>query len=384
VAQPIDRRTFLRRGSRTLGGAAALGVLGPAVLDACSSSSSSSASSSSASAGATATTAAGSSAAPTTAAAAANFGSLDFQLPWVKNVESAGEYIADSKGYFTAAGFSSVNLIAGGPNATPQETVVQTKRALIAVSSLDATSAAISKGANLICIGAQYQKNPFCIMSPAAKPIKTPQDMIGKKIGVQAPNDSIWTAFLQANSIDPSKVTKVPVSFDPTPLTQGTVDAWFSFITNEPIALKQKNFDTVTFLLADFNYPEVGNAYIVRTDSLQSDRAKVLAAMAADIKGWLESLGNHQEGADLAANKYGQGLDATEQALESAAQNLLITAGSASTNGIFYVAPADQAANVKTLGLGGTTVTTDKLFDMTLLDDLFKAHPELKTIPAAG
>ena len=63
------------------------------------------------------------------------------------------------------------------------------------------------------------------IMSLANKPLKTPQDMIGKKIGVQATNESVWDAFLAANSIDPSKIDKVPVQFDPTPLTTGTLQA---------------------------------------------------------------------------------------------------------------------------------------------------------------
>ena len=40
-------------------------------------------------------------------------GELNLQLSWIKNAEFAGEYMADSKGYYTDAGFSSVNLVAG-------------------------------------------------------------------------------------------------------------------------------------------------------------------------------------------------------------------------------------------------------------------------------
>ena len=132
------------------------------------------------------------------------------------------------------SGFSSVTLIAGGASATPQETDVVTKKALVGISSPDITGAAITKGAPLKIIGAQYQKNPFAILSLASKPIKTPQDMYGKKIGVQATNESVWSAFVKATKLDESKITKVPVQFDPLPLTQGTVDGWFSFVTNEP------------------------------------------------------------------------------------------------------------------------------------------------------
>lgn len=43
------------------------------------------------------------------------FGDLSVQFSWVKNAEFAGEYFADSNGYYSEAGFSSVNFIAGQP-----------------------------------------------------------------------------------------------------------------------------------------------------------------------------------------------------------------------------------------------------------------------------
>jgi ABC-type nitrate/sulfonate/bicarbonate transport system substrate-binding protein len=369
VGQQISRRIFLQRGTKTIGGAAVLGVLGTTFLDACGSSSKTT----------TPTTTAGAAAGGSTSVAAGALGALQFMGSWIPDVETGGEYVALEKNYWVQQGFSSATVIPGGPNATPQETVVQTGKALIAVSSLDASAAAIEKGFNLAVIGAQYQKNPFAIMSAASKPIHTPQDMIGKKIGVQSDNAAVWAAFLKANNIDPTKVDKVPVSFDPTPLTQGTVDGWFSFITNEPIELQLKGFNTVTFLLADYNYPEVGNAYIVTKDSLKNSRAKVKAAMIGDILGWKEALTTPSLAASLSVAK-GQGLTQQQELLQAYAQSKLIAAGDALTQGMFYVTPASQAANVKTLGLGGTTVTASQLFDMTLLDELY-ADASLKAVP---
>jgi ABC-type nitrate/sulfonate/bicarbonate transport system substrate-binding protein len=370
--EPISRRAFLDRGGRVLGGVALLSA-SPALLAACGSSSKSS-KAQPASAGA------GSPAAGAVAAGA--YGTLNFQLPWIKNVECAAEFIADNKGLYTQQGFSTVNLIAGGPNATPQETVVKTGQAFIGVTSTDSAAQAIQKGFNLKIIGTEYQKNPFCIMSPASKPLNNPQDMIGKKIGVQSVNDSVWAAFLKANSIDIAKVTKVSVGFDPTPLTQGTVDGWFSFITNEPIDLGIKGFKTTTFLLNDFNYPEVGNVFIVTTDTLKNSRAKLKAVMVAQVMAWKQSLADPALGAQLAATKYGQGLDVNEQTLESKAQNVITATGDALTNGLFYITPKAQADNVKTLSLGGISVTAEQLFDMTILDEIYQATPDLKAVAA--
>jgi hypothetical protein len=171
----------------------------------------------------------------------------------------------------------------------------------------------------------------------------------------------------------------VPVSFDPTPLTQGTVDGWFSFITNEPIELKLKGFATYTFLLADFNYAEVGNAYITTTTALAKSRDKVKAAMIGDILGWKTALTDPSLAATLSVQK-GQGLAMEAELLQAYAQSKLIASGDALTHGMFYVTPTAQAANVKTLALGGTHVTTAKLFDMSLLDEIY-ADATLKAVP---
>ena len=45
--------------------------------------------------------------------AAAGFGDLTIQLSWIKNDEFAGEFFADTKGYYTDAGFDSVDLVPG-------------------------------------------------------------------------------------------------------------------------------------------------------------------------------------------------------------------------------------------------------------------------------
>jgi ABC-type nitrate/sulfonate/bicarbonate transport system substrate-binding protein len=374
VTDGLDRRSFLRMGAVGTAGLALAGTGGlSALLAACGSSKKSSAS--------TATTAGGSA----TTAAKQNYGALDYQLSWIKNDEFSGEYLADTRGYYTQQGFTSVNLISGGPNVQ-QDAVVASGKAFVGISSPDITSPAIQQGADLITVGAQYQKNPFCIMSLATKPIHTPQDMYGKKIGVQSTNESVWKAFLKANNLDASKITEVPVQFDPTPLTTGTVDGWFSFITNEPNLLKVKGIDTFSFLLADYNYPLVSETYIVRKSSTQSDRAKIKAVLVADIMGWHDSYADPAAGPHQAVTKYGSslGLNEAEQTLESKAQNQLIFSPDTLKNGIFTITPQLVDESLKTLSVGGITITADKLFDLSLIQEVYQEHPELKTAPAPG
>lgn len=367
MVQKLNRRAFLGRSVAGAAGLAAIGVGGSTLLSACGSSSSSSSSSA---------TTAGS-------GGGGNFGTLDYQLSWIKNVEFAGQYIADQRGYYSNAGFSKVNLISGGPNVQ-QDAVVAAGGALVGVSTPDITAPAVLKGAPLKIIGALFQKNPFCVMSLASKPINTPQDMIGKKVGVQAVNEPVWNAFLKANNIDPSKVTKVPVQFDPQPLVAGEVDGWFSFITNEPNLLKVQGVDTVTFLLNDYNYPLCSQTYMTTQKTIDSKRDLLKAYLVADIKGWHDSIADPKLGAQYAVDIYGkdQGLDVNEQTLESEAQNKLIVTPDTQTNGILTATDKLVSDSLATLALGGTDITADKLFDLSILNEVYKENPDLKTLPS--
>jgi ABC-type nitrate/sulfonate/bicarbonate transport system substrate-binding protein len=346
VSTTYSRRGFLGRGLLAAGGIAGASTMAE-FLTACGSSSKG---------------AATSSALPT----------VSMQLSWIKNVEFAGSYIADTKGYYKAEGVLA-NLVAGGPTATIEPDVVAGK-VLIGINSPDSTSQAVAKGADLKIIATMYQKSPFAIMSLATKPINTPSDMIGKKIGVQAANQSIWTAFLKANNINASKITTVPVQFDPTPLASGQVDGWFSFITNEPNLLAVKGVKTTTFLLNDFDYPSITNTYFVTGATLndKTKRDQVVKMLRGDIKGWQDNLKDPQLGSDLTANKYGKALklDAKEQLLENTAGNKLIQSPDTAAHGLFWMTDEKIAETVSTITKGGGTISKD-LFTLDILEEVY-------------
>ncbi len=382
----INRRELFQRGLHIGGGVALLGGL-PALLAACGSSKKSSSATVAPTTAGTATTAsAGSSAATGSTAAAADLGALDYRLSWIKNSEFAGAYFADSNGYYKQAGFSSVNLIAGGPSAQPAEVDVSSGKALVGISAPDTVAQAIAQGAKLTIIGAQYQKNPFAVMSLASSPIKTPQDMYGKKFGLQSANQTVWDAFVKASGIDDTKIIKFPAQFDPTPLVQGQCDCWFSFITNEPNLLKVKEIDTYNFLLADYGYPLVSEVLVVATDSITSKAAQLKAFLRGEIMGWHDVYKDPAKAADVTVNNYGkdQGLEAAEQQLEVRAENELIWTDDTKANGLFTITDDLIAKNIDTLGKAGLKITADVLFDLSLLKAVYTENPELKTPPTAG
>jgi ABC-type nitrate/sulfonate/bicarbonate transport system substrate-binding protein len=376
----LDRRALLRSGL----GAVGLASVGVPLLDACGSS---------ASGGGTTKSggAAGGGGAPAAAAGGAvnDYGPLAYRLPGVENVEFAGVYVADNKGYYKAEGFSSLSLFPGGPAASSVEGDVVSKKADLAVGSLDVVAAAIVQGAPLKIVGAQYQKNPFAITSMADKAINAPEDMYGKKIGVQAADEAVWNGFLAAAKLDASKITKVAVQADPTPLTQGAVDGWFSLCTDEPVALGTKGFKVATMMLADHGYPMVSQVYILHTDSIAQSRGTIKSFLRGEIKGWTASLVDPGLGASLAAGSYGKslGLAVDEQTSQSKAQNKLILTADTKANGLFTVTDALVAQSVATLKASGLDITADKLFDLSMLKEVYQEDPALVSalpaVPAA-
>ncbi len=379
-----SEHALARRSVLQMGGLGALALGSAPLLAACGSSkkASSAAGTASSSASSSAASASESASASTSATGAAtkNFGSASVQFSWIKNIEFSGEYFADQKGYYKSAGFSGVSLIAGGAAGTSSESAVATGKALVGLTAPTITAPAILKGAKLKTIATTYQKNPFCIVSVARKPIPSVQDMKGKKIGVQAGgNTTIFKGLLKANGISESEVKIVPVQYDPTVVTTGEVDGFMAYITNEPILLAGKGFKPTTFLFADYDLPFVAETYVASDENIAKNRDKLKAFLVAEIKGWTDAVAAPTQSATYAVTMYGkdQKLAQKEQVLEATAQNRLIVSAESIKNGFGTISDALIAANIKALATTGVTITADKLFDMSLIKEVYQENPEL-------
>ncbi|GAA1456678.1 ABC transporter substrate-binding protein [Williamsia maris] len=349
MTHTFDRRSFLRY-SLIAGGA--VGTVGGAgVLAACSSGSSSSSSD-----------------------------GVKVQLSWIKNIEFAGEYHALSNGYYKAAGLSDPELITGGGAGTGVETGLTSNKVWIGMTAPQLTAPVILKGAKLKTVAATYQKNPFCIMSDAKRPINTPADMKGKKIGVQASNENVFRALLTANNLSESDVEKITVQYDPTPLTKGEVDGWVAYSTNEPITLATSGFPTATLLFADHNLPLVAETLVVRQETIDNERDKLKKFLKAEVQGWNDAVADPQKSAELAATVYGKSLklDITDQTKEATAQNELVVSADTRANGLLTMTDALIAQNIEALAKAGYTIAAADIFDMSVLSEVYAENPDLK------
>jgi ABC-type nitrate/sulfonate/bicarbonate transport system substrate-binding protein len=309
----------------------------------------------------------------------ASFGDASIQLSWIKNTEFMGEFVADDAGYFTEAGFDSVDLIPGPASA---EAGVISGNVDLGIGNAISTGTVIAEeGAPLKIIGATYQKNPFTILSLAGVGnIATLDDLAGKTIGVQASNQSLWDAFLKVNEIDPSTITVVPVEYDPTPLFNGEVDGWFAYLTNESIDAELASLDPVNLPLADNGLPFVAETFTASDDAIANDREMLKALLVAEIKGWSDAINDPTAAATLTVDTYGSelGLTMEKETRQAEIQATdLVVSSDTEDNGLFTITDELQEQSIDTLAAAGIEIDAETLFDMSLLAEVYEENPDL-------
>ena len=313
-----------------------------------------------------------------TSGEAADFGSINVQLSWIKNEEFSGEFFADTNGYYTDAGFEEV-VLTSGPSTGVAELLSGT--ADVALSDAISVGTAVADDAPLKIIGSTFQKNPFTILSLAdAGNILTPDDLIGKTIGVQDSNTSLFNAFLVANDIDASEINVVPVAYDPSVLVNGDVDGFMAYITNESITVESQGIEVSNLPFAENGLPFVAETFTVTDEYLADNREKLKAFLYAEILGWTEAVNDPEAGAVLAIENYCDvdfcpSIESSK--LGAIAQALLIQSDETVENGLFTISENLQSETIGSLEAAGLEVEAGTLFDLSLLAEVYEEHPEL-------
>lgn len=349
----LGRRQFLGWGAT---GAAAL-VAGPALLSACGSDAGDAGASSTGSA-------------PLTGDG--RFGTIGYQLSWLKTAQFASTYVAIDKGYYAREGFKKVDLVAGGPNVTAEPALASGKAFAAMSSALGATIFEMSGGMPLTLIGSQSQGSTLGIVSLADDPIATPADLAGKTIGAQPVYDMSWDLIMTTIGADPSEIKRVPVQNDPAPLINGEVDGFVALLTNEVVTLQQKGMETVFLNWGDYGFDSIVDAYAVPTQVLEEERDKVKAFLTAEILGAQDNIADPELGARLTVQEHGAnlGLDEATALAQNEAQIQASQSPVTAQKGLFQMTPERIQASIDAGGAFGLTISPD-MFDNSLLDEIY-------------
>jgi ABC-type nitrate/sulfonate/bicarbonate transport system substrate-binding protein len=218
---------------------------------------------------------------------------LRMQASWLNDAEFIGYYAALDKefAYYNKMEID-LEYISGGPAVIP-ETSLLSGKADVALTTPETTAQYILRDkVDLRIIGAQYQKSPIGVVSLAAKGIRAPADLKGKRLAVAPVNRLVVDAMFKLNSINPNDVTLVPYTYDPRLLISGAADASVDFTTNLPYALRQLGAEPTSFLLYDFGLTLYNDTIVVTKKTLDEKFDALVRWMAASIQGWQENYRN--------------------------------------------------------------------------------------------
>jgi ABC-type nitrate/sulfonate/bicarbonate transport system substrate-binding protein len=177
---------------------------------------------------------------------------------------------------------------------------------------------AINSDSKLRIVGAQLQRSPECWVSLAKAPITSPKEIEGKRLGVILSGEHTAQVFMRFNGVDTSKVTLVPIQYDPAPLAAGEVDALWGYVSNQPVSLELRGYPAYTMPLADFGFNRMQDVLFVSEETLADEKKRALVKrfLSASADGWTLALSHPDEAVSEIIRLFGLslGLTADEQA----------------------------------------------------------------------
>ena len=222
---------------------------------------------------------------------------FDVQLVWIPSNESLGENVALEKGFYADEGLD-VTLTPGGPNIDGIASVASGNKDVGVIGSSPSLMMAVSAGIPVIAVAAANQQHPGAFVSRGSDPIKTPQDMIGKTIGVGSTSKIHLQAVLAQAKIPESKVNVEIIGNDTLPVVTKQVDAAWAYVTNQAQLAPLKG-DYHALRLWDLVIKYYADTIYTSKSTLAKKRDQVDAYVRATAKGWLYARDNLDEAIDL-------------------------------------------------------------------------------------
>ena len=224
------------------------------------------------------------------------------QLRWHHQFQFAGYYAAIEKGYYRKAGLEVI-LHEGAPGKTPIQEVLQ-GHAQYGEANSELLLERL-RGAPLVALASIFQHSPSILLARKDAGILAPEDLIGKKVMMlNQALDADFVAMFNNEGIDISRIQIIPSSYEIQDLVDGKVDAFNSYISNEPYFLKQQGIEYTALNPRNYGVDFYSDILFTSEEEIKRHPERVEAFREASLEGWRYAMEHPQEIIDLLINKY--------------------------------------------------------------------------------
>ena len=226
---------------------------------------------------------------------------VKLQLKWVHKFQFAGFYAAVEKGYYRDAGLE-VELLEGRSNADFVKEV-SSGEVEYGVEMPDLLLRRKS-GEPVVVLAAIFQSSPIALVSLVKANIKSPRDLVGRKVMLRSPGNVELRAMITHEGVALDKITIVGHSFNVADLAQGTVDAMSLYYANYAYDLKASNIAVNVMQPSDYGIDFYGDCLFTSENELRDHPARARAFRKASLLGWEYAMDHPEEIARLIHEKY--------------------------------------------------------------------------------
>ena len=227
---------------------------------------------------------------------------ITLKLKWKHQFQFAGYYMAIEKGYYANKGLK-VNLIPlkSGEHAIPY---VLSGKAEYGITNSEVLYHYL-KGKPLVLLAAIAQHSPSVLAVKSKSSIKSPHDLVGKKIMIASEfGDISILSMLNLEGLKLNHFNFVPKKMYLDDFINEKIDAINIYKTNEPYFFKRKNIPIRLIEPINYGVDFYGDCLFTTKKEIKTNFQRVIDFRNASLKGWKYALMHIDETIKVIQKKY--------------------------------------------------------------------------------
>jgi len=226
---------------------------------------------------------------------------VSLQLHWKYQFEFAGFIAAKEKGFYKDEGLE-VEIKEYNFGMDIEKDILDGKSEYGIYNSLSLLN--YLKGKPLVLVSSYFKRAALVLVT--TPDIKTPKDLVGKKIMASTKEDFIlnYQPYFDGYGISVDDVELVPHTYSIKEFVEGKVSAMTAFVSNELIKLDEQGIKYNVLDPSDDNLYVLQLELITSKNEVKNHPSRVSKFKRASLKGWAYALEHQAEIVDIIYDKY--------------------------------------------------------------------------------